>query len=78
MACVILPYITKTQLYFTHSECNMNSIGDVCLVSNDKIEQKLCALYQIVPLGNTDRKKIFLKFSHPCSLDSYKLVVLVF
>lgn len=35
-------------------------------------------LYQIVPLGNTDREKIFLNFSHPCSLDSYKLVMLLF
>lgn len=37
-----------------------------------------CALYQIVPLGNTDREKIFVNFSHPRSLDSYKLVMLLF
>lgn len=34
-----------------------------------------CVLYQIVALGNMDGEKIFL---NPCSLDSYKLAMLLF
>lgn len=37
-----------------------------------------CALHQIVALGNTDGEKIFLNFSRPCSLDSYKFEMLLF
>lgn len=62
LACVILPYITKTRLHFAHSECNMYSVGNVCLVSNDKIGEKLRVLYQIVPLGKHGQKENISEF----------------